>query len=152
MLNWWEGKRGERNIIDNIESIAHCWQVADEESWVYQVFTNSLAIICWWKAVQLRCSICSASQARIVFSLLPLFTFVLENYFFFSKDGEAEGFGHNPCCTLHRAVPALLSKSRFSKRGLPSPYETCPYSSKVTILLLLPSSPGVDAVAFVPRL
>lgn len=152
MLNWWEGKRGERNIIDNIESVAHCWQVADEESWVYQVLLIAWLESVAWKAVQLCCSICSASQARIVFSPLPLSTFVLKNYFFFSQDGEAEGSGNNPCCTLYREVPALLSKSPFSRRGLASPYGTCPCSSMVTLLLLLLSSPGVDDVDFVPWL
>lgn len=83
MLNWWEGRRGERNIIDNIESIAHCWQVTDGEPWVYQVLLIAWLEYIAWKAVQLHDSICCASQWKIIFSPLPLSAFILETYFFF---------------------------------------------------------------------
>lgn len=89
MLNWWEGRRGERNIIDNIESIACCWQVADGEPWLYQVLLIAWLEYVSWKAVQLHDSICCASQSRIIFSPLPLSAFTLETYFFFNQDEEA---------------------------------------------------------------
>lgn len=103
MLNWWEGERGERNIIDNIESLACSWQVTDGESWVYQVLLISWLEYVAWKAVQLHASICCSSQFRIIFSPLPLSAFILETYFF-HQDGKAAEPENNSHHTLYRAI------------------------------------------------
>lgn len=102
MINWWERRREERNIIDNTESIAHCWQVTNEEPWVYQVLVVTWLEYVSWKAVQLHTSICCASQSRIVFYPFPLLSSFWKLIYSFTTMGMQQNL--KIIHTLYRVV------------------------------------------------
>lgn len=142
MINWWERRTGERNIIDNIESIAHRWQVTNGEPWVYQVLVIAWLEYVSWKAVQLHASICYASQSRIVFYPFPLLPSFWKLISSFTKMGMQQNL--KIIRALYRAVKYSWVNLPFSGIGFPSFHGTCSYSpeQKVTFLSFLPSSPS----------
>lgn len=120
------GEERGKNVIDNVEFTAHCWQVTNGEPWVYQVLVIAWLEYISWKAVQLHTSICCASQSRIVFYPFPLLPSLWKLISSFTKRDTQQNLKKSILYTEQSNTSSGTASS--SGIDFPSFHGMCPWS------------------------